>query len=422
MKLPKILHTHKYLSRVSEFFKYIGPGLLVTVGFIDPGNWASNVSAGATYGYSLLWVVTLSTIMLIFLQHNAAHIGIVSGKCLAEATYFHFKPKVANTILGSSIIAAISTAFAEILGGAIALKMLFNIPIKLGAILVFIFVSVMLFSNSYKRLERWIIAFVSLVGISFLIELFMVNANWTSVTISTIIPSTPIGSIPLILGMLGAIVMPHNLFLHSEIIQSRQWNLENENVIEHQLKYEFIDTAFSMVVGWAINSAMIIVAAATFFAHSTKVDSLEQAQNMLIPILGPLGGIAGLVFAIALLFAAISAAMTAGFAGGSIFSGIFGEPYNAKDLHTKIGIFITLFFALVTIFFINDTLTALIWSQILLSIQLPITVLTQIHLTSNYKVMGKYVNKGFEKYMLYLIAVVVIALNLALLYSVFSGN
>lgn len=422
MKLPKMLRTHKYLSRVSEFFKYVGPGLLVTVGFIDPGNWASNVAAGASYGYSLLWVVTLSTIMLIFLQHNVAHIGIVSGKCLAEATYYHFKPKVANTILGSSIIAAISTAFAEILGGSIALKMLFNVPIKLGAILVFIFVSVMLFSNSYKRLERWIIAFVSLVGISFLIELFMVNANWAQVAISTIAPSTPIGSIPLILGMLGAIVMPHNLYLHSEIIQSREWNLEDEKVIEHQLKYEFIDTAFSMVVGWAINSAMIIVTAATFFAHGTRVDSLEQAQNMLIPILGHMGGIAGLIFAIALLFAAISAAMTAGFAGGSIFSGIFGEPYNAKDLHTKIGIFITLFFALVAIFFINDTLTALIWSQILLSIQLPITVLTQIRLTSNPKVMGKYVNKGFEKYMLYLIAIVVIALNLALLYSIFSGH
>ena len=360
--------------------------------------------------------------MLIFLQHNVAHTGSVSGKCLAEATYFHFKPTVANAILGSSIIATLSTPFAELLGGAIALKMLFNVPIKIGAILVFIFVFVMLFSNSYKRLERWIIAFVSLVGISFLIELFMVNANWAQVTHSAIIPSTPIVSMPLILGMLGAIVMPHNLFLHSEIIQSRQWNLENEKIIEHQLKYEFIDTAFSMVVGWAINSAMIIVAAATFFAHSTQVSSLEQAQNMLIPILGPMGGIAGLVFAIALLFAAISAAMTAGFAGGSIFSGIFGEPYNAKDLHTKIGIFITLFFGLVTIFFINDTLTALIWSQILLSIQLPITVLTQIHLTSNYEVMGKYVNKGIEKYMLYLIAIVVIALNLALLYSVFSGN
>jgi len=422
MRLPKILNRHKYSSRVSEFFKYVGPGLLVTVGFIDPGNWASNVAAGATYGYSLLWVVTLSTIMLIFLQHNAAHIGIVSGKCLAEATYFHFKPKVANTILGSSIIAAISTAFAELLGGAIALKMLFNIPIKLGAILVFIFVSVMLFSNSYKKLERWIIAFVSLVGISFLIELFMVNADWAQVAISTIVPSTPIGSIPLVLGMLGAIVMPHNLFLHSEIIQSREWNLENENVIEHQLKYEFFDTAFSMVIGWAINSAMIIVAAATFFVHGTQVDSLEQAQTMLIPILGRMGGFAGLVFAIALLFAAISAAITAGFAGGSMFSGIFGEPYNAKDLHTKIGIFITLFFALVAIFFINDTLTALIWSQILLSIQLPITILTQIHLTSNPKVMGKYINKGFEKYMLYLIATVVIALNLVLLYSIFSAH
>lgn len=415
--LPKFLHQHPYKSKVSEFFKYVGPGLIVTVGFIDPGNWASNVVAGASFGYALLWVVTLSTIMLIFLQHNAAHIGIVTGKCLAEATHDHFKPWVSNSILTTAVLASISTAFAEVLGGAIAMNMLFGLPIKIGAVLVFVFVIVMLLSNSYKRLEKLIIGFVSLVGISFLIEIFMVNMDIGKTAVSLVTPAVPKGSIPLILGILGAVVMPHNLFLHSEIIQSRQWNLKDKTVIERQLKYEFMDTFLSMGVGWAINSAMIIVAAATFFVQKIEVTQLEQAHKMLTPILGSMGFVASLIFAIALFFAAISAALTASMAGGSIFAGMFGEPYNVKDIHTKIGIVITGLFAVLIVFFASDTLSALVWSQIILSIQLPITVLTQIKLTSSKNIMGEYVNHGLEKYMLYIIAVTIISLNLLLLYN-----
>ena len=159
----------RYLGGL-DIFRYIGPGLLVTVGFIDPGNWASNFAAGADYGYSLLWVVTLSTIMLVILQHNVAHLGIVTGLCLSEAASKYTPKWISRPVLGSAVIASVSTSLAEILGGAIALEMLFDIPISIGAVLITIFVCILLFTNSYKRIERGIIAFVSVIGLSFLYE------------------------------------------------------------------------------------------------------------------------------------------------------------------------------------------------------------------------------------------------------------
>src|SRR5450759_5355534 len=258
-----------------EIFKYIGPGLLVTVGFIDPGNWAANLATGSLYGYTLLWIVSLSTIMLIILQHNVAHLGIATGLCLSEAATIYMKPWVSKFVLSFAVLASVSTSLAEILGGAIALNMLFDIPINLGAILVTIFVMIMLFSNSYKRIERWIIGFVSIIGLSFLYELFLVKVDWIQAGISWVKPSFPEGSILLIMSVLGAVVMPHNLFLHSEIIQSRQWNLQDEKIIKKQLRFEFADTLFSMIIGWAINSAMILLAAATFFTKGQKVEELQ---------------------------------------------------------------------------------------------------------------------------------------------------
>ena len=156
---------HKRYLGGLDFFKYIGPGLLVTVGFIDPGNWASNFAAGSEFGYALLWVVTLSTIMLIVLQHNVAHLGIVTGLCLSEAATQYCPKWIARPVLGSAVLASISTSLAEILGGAIALQMLLDIPIVWGSILTTLFVIIMLFSNSYKKIERAIIAFVSVIGL-----------------------------------------------------------------------------------------------------------------------------------------------------------------------------------------------------------------------------------------------------------------
>jgi len=405
---------HPPKQKALNFLKYIGPGLLVTVGFIDPGNWASNLSAGADFGYTLLWMVTLSTIMLIILQHNAAHLGIVTGNCLSEASTATLNPKLNKVVLGSAVIAAISTALAELLGGAIALNMLFGIPIKLGTVLVLCLILWILYTNSYRKLEKWIIGFVSLIGISFIFELSLVHIEWGKAMVSWIKPTFPLGSLPIIMSVLGAVVMPHNLFLHSQVIQSRQWNLEDESVIKKQLKYEFMDTFFSMIVGWAINSAMILIAATTFFAQKVQVTQLSQAQQMLTPLLG---NTASVIFAIALLFAGISSSVTAGMAGGSIFAGIFGKDYNINEKHTKFGIGITLVGAAIVIFFIKDPFKGLIYSQMLLSIQLPITIFLQIYLTSSKKVMGKYANTPLNKITLWIIALIVTGLNIMLLLS-----
>lgn len=171
-------HTHPHVLGALDIFKYIGPGLLVTVGFIDPGNWASNFAAGSEYGYALLWVVTLSTIMLIALQHNVAHLGIVTGLCLSEAAVKYTPSWVGRPIVASAVLASVSTSLAEILGGAIALQMLFGISIPAGALLVTMTVLILLFTNSYKKIERAVIGFVSVIGLSFIYELFLVHIDW----------------------------------------------------------------------------------------------------------------------------------------------------------------------------------------------------------------------------------------------------
>lgn len=399
-----------------KILKYIGPGLLVTVGFIDPGNWASNIAAGSDYGFTLLWMVTLSTIMLIILQHNVAHLGIATGLCLSEAATMHLRPWASRTILGSAMLASVSTSLAEILGGAIALQMLFGIPIAAGAILVVVFVGIMLFTNSYAILEKIIIAFVSIIGLSFIYELSLVEIDWARAGVAWVVPSIPEGSIMIIMSVLGAVVMPHNLFLHSEIIQSRQWNLEDDQVIKKQLDYEFVDTLISMLVGWAINSSMIILAAATFFKNGVKVDELQQAQSMLEPLLG---NNAGVVFAIALLFAGIASSITSGMAGGSIFAGLFSEPFDVKDNHSRLGIGLSLIIALLLIFMIGNPFKALIISQMILSIQLPFTIFLQIYLTSSTKVMGKYANTKSTTVIMLLVGAIVTFLNVLLFISFF---
>jgi manganese transport protein len=416
-KFLKNIDSKNHQARLGslDFFKFVGPGLLVTVGFIDPGNWASNLAAGAGFGYSLLWMVTLSTLMLILLQHNVAHLGIVTGLCLSEATAIYVKPRYARFLLSSAMLASVSTSLAEILGGAIALNMLFHIPIRAGAVLVTIFVIVMLMTNSYKMIEKWIIAFVSIIGLSFLYEISLVHIDWNAAVKGWVVPSFPPNSMIVIMSVLGAVVMPHNLFLHSEIIQSRQWNLKNEKIIRKQLKYEYLDTLISMLIGWAINSAMILLAAATFYAAGTPVTELEQAKSLLSPLLG---NHAAVVFAVALFFAGFSSTITSGMAAGSIFAGMFKEPYDIKDNHSRLGVSLSLILALAILFLISNPFKGLIYSQMCLSIQLPFTIFLQVYLTSSEKVMGKYKNSRFSKVVLYTLGGIVAVLNIALLISI----
>ena len=407
---------HHPVSGGLEIFKYIGPGLLVTVGFIDPGNWASNLAAGAEYGYALLWMVTLSTVMLIVLQHNVAHLGIATGLCLAEAASVHLRPRYSKPILLTAMLASVSTSLAELLGGAIALQMLFGVPVRIGAALVLAFVLIMLFTNSYRLIEKWIIAFVSIIGLSFIYELSLVTIDWPAAAVAWVTPSFPEGSMVIVMSVLGAVVMPHNLFLHSEVIQSRKWNLSDERTIRRQLRYEYVDTIFSMLVGWAINSAMILLAAATFFVSRTPVSELQQADALLRPLLG---SHATVVFAVALLLAGIASTITSGMAAGTIFAGMFREPYDRKDPHSRFGVALSLVAAFVVIIVISDPFKGLIYSQMALSVQLPFTVFLQVRLTSSEKVMGKFRNSRSTKWLLYAIGALVTWLNVMLFVSFF---
>lgn len=405
---------HKRYLGGLDLFRYIGPGLLVTVGFIDPGNWASNFAAGSEFGYSLLWVVTLSTVMLIVLQHNVAHLGIVTGLCLSEAANKYAPRWVARPVLATAVAASVSTSLAEILGGAIALQMLFGLELVCGAVLVTAFVLVMLFTNSYKRIERAIIGFVSIIGLSFIYELFLVDIEWPQALRGWVVPSLSEGSLLVVMSVLGAVVMPHNLFLHSEVVQSREFHKRDDATIRRRLKYEFADTLFSMLVGWAINSAMILLAATTFHREGIPVEELQQAQSLLEPLLG---SNAAVIFALALLLAGLSSTITSGMAAGSIFAGLFDEPYNIRDTHSQVGVILSLGIALLLIVFIGDPFRGLLISQMVLSLQLPFTVFLQVWLTSSPRVMGRYVNRRPTTVMLCLLAALVTVLNLWLLVS-----
>ncbi len=395
-----------------EILKYIGPGFIVAVGFIDPGNWAADVAAGSSYGYDLLWMITLSTLMLAVLQHNAAHLGIVTGLCLSEASTKFF-PKVASRIfLGSAVLAAVCTALAELLGAAIGLNMLFGLPLVAGSAFSAGLVAWMLFSKNYTKLERWIIGFVSLIGISVVFELLMVKIPWTPVLKGLFAVGFPPGSLPIVMSVLGAVVMPHNLFLHSEIIQSRRWDLEAEDVVQRQLRFEFADTLLAMAAGWAINAALIVISASVFHSRGIAVNELSQAEMTLRPLAG---SAASTVFALALILAGFSSSVTAAMAGGSIFAGIFGEPFDLADSHSRTGTLVTLLGGLLLVFLLRDPFRGIIWSQIALSIQLPLTIVALVYLTSSARVMGRFANYKSSRVLLFLIAATVTVLDLALL-------
>ena len=240
----------------------------------------------------------------------------------------------------------------------------------------------------------------------------MVRVDWASAAVGWVVPAMPSGSAAIVVSVLGAVVMPHNLFLHSEVIQSQHFEGKGDAVIRERLGHEFVDTLLSMGIGWAINSAMVILAASTFFSAGVRVDDLAQAAATLEPMLGPA---ARHIFALALLLAGLASSVTAGMAAGTVSAGIAGEPYDIHDRHSSLGVVGAFLGALVAIMFVGDPFEGLVWSQALLSLQLPVTVFVQIWLTSSPRVMGAYANGTALKAVLVLIALIVTALNVVLL-------
>lgn len=397
-----------------ELLRYLGPGFLVTVGFIDPGNWATNIAAGSEFNYSLLWVITLSTLMLIFLQHMSAHLGIVTGRCLAESCRQWF-PSWSNYIIGGSImLACVATALAEFLGAAIGLTIISGVPLAYSGAIAGVVILFLVTVQKYDRIEHIVISLVSIIGFCYLLELYIVKPEWGLAATASVVPSIDSSKILIAMGMLGAVVMPHNIYLHSEVIQKRNYRADNEERKRQLLRYEFMDTLFAMGAGWLINCAMVVVAAAVFFRNGVRINDIAQAAQTLKPLAG---GLSEFLFASALICAGLSSSITACLAGGTVFTGFLGKEKDPQTTWFRAGVLLTALPAMLIMTVLSDTYTALIWSQVVLSIQLPLTIIPLIVLTRSRRVMGAYANGRFENLLMYLCAAVIIFLNILLIAS-----
>lgn len=393
--------------------RFMGPGFLITIGFIDPGNWATNIAGGADFRFQLLWVITLSTLMLILIQNMSARVGIATGKSLGVNIREHFSKPVSGAIGVTIVTACAATDVAELLGGAIGFNLLFGLPLWLGALLTVFLEVFFIVTQRYHGLEKIILGFLGIISISFIIELFIVHPDWKAVAPALVVPHVSKANIYIAIGMLGAVVMPHNIFLHSNVIQSRKWGKTDEEK-KKLLRYSKIDTVSAMSLGWVVNSSMIIVAAAVFFKNGVHVDSLNQASETLRPLAG---NFATFLFALALLAAGISSSTTSSMAEVNVITAFLGKPEDPRTKLYKLSTFITAIPSFLIILLKLDTFKILIFSQVVLSIQLPFTLIPLLILARRKKVMGSLQSKNTEFILAMVVSGIIIALNLYLLYT-----
>jgi manganese transport protein len=402
----------------ATLLRFLGPGFLVTVGFIDPGNWATNIEGGSKFGYDLLWVITLSTIMLIVIQHMAAKLGIATGKSLAVNIRERFAPPVSAFLGMTIVLACVATDAAELLGGAIGFNLLFGMPLWLGALLTVLIEVFLIVSQRYHRIEVIIVVFLGIIGLCYLLEILVVKPDWAALAPSLVVPRVDRRSIYVAMAILGAVVMPHNIYLHSNVIHSRKWGI-SEDEKRTLLRYEKVDTFFAMLLGWMVNSAMIIVAAAVFSRNHVVVDSIEQASATLKPLAGSL---AGLLFAFALVFAGVGSSVTSSMAEVNVITGFMGKPEDPRTRLYRISVFITAIPSFIVILLTLNTFRILIFSQVVLSIQLPFTLVPLLILCRDHKVMGGLRSGKPEFAAAVMISGVVVILNAYLLYSTVAGG
>jgi len=393
---------------------YLGPAFVASVAYMDPGNFATNIEGGARFGYKLLWVLLWSNAMAILVQYLAAKLGIATGRTLPENCRAEFSRPMTISLWVAAEIAAMATDLAEFLGAALGFYLLFGIPMLPAALLTGVCVMLILAVEQFgfQWLERVIMFFVGAIGVSYAIEVFLSKPAWSPILRGVVVPEIHSSSIYLAVSMLGATVMPHVIYLHSALVQSRRKVTDREE--HHHRKMELIDVLLAMNGAWLINSAMVIMAAAVFFGGKLQVYSIQAAHDTLVPLLGKFAGVA---FAVALLCSGLSSSTVGTMAGQVIIQGF---------LDVKISIFlrriVTMIPAIVVIAWGLDPLKTLILSQAVLSFCLPFAMIPLIVLTRRKKLMGAHSNQPLTNFLAAVATIVILSMNVWLLFSIFTGR
>ena len=407
-----------------KIFAFAGPGYLVAVGYMDPGNWATDLAGGSAFGYTLLSVILLSNLMAVLLQGLASKLGIVTGRDLAQACRDHYSPGT-NFVLWLLCEAAIAACdLAEVIGAAIALNLLFGIPLTWGVVLTALDVMLVLFlqNKGFRLLEALVVALVATIGICFLFEIIRAKPDLAGVA-AGFIPRAEVvrnrDMLYIAISILGATVMPHNLYLHSSIVQTRRYE-ETAAGRREAVRYAFIDSTIALTFALFINAAILIVSAAAFHTRGhTGVAEIQDAYKLLTPLVG--AG-ASAVFALALLASGLNSTLTGTLAGQIVMEGFLHirlRPWLRRLLTRAIAIVP----AVITAILYGESGTAklLVMSQVFLSLQLSFAVFPLVRFTSERAKMGAFVNRGWLKVLAYSVAVVIAALNAWLLLQTMRG-
>lgn len=408
-----------------KMLAYAGPGYLVSVGYMDPGNWATDIAGGAKFGYALLTVILLSNLMAILLQSFCVRLGVATGRDLAQACRDYFSPRVNFCLWVLCEIAIAACDLAELLGSAIALQLLFGIPLVWGVCITAsdVLMLLLLQNKGFRYVEALVIMLVATVGICFAAEIIFSRPDAAGI-LHGYMPKPDILKNPEMLyisiGILGATVMPHNLYLHSSIVQTRDWEPTNEKRWE-AIKFGTIDSTVALSFALFINSAILIVAAATFhFSGYQDVAEIQDAYKLLSPLLGV--SAASAIFGLALLASGQSSTLTATLAGQIVMEGFLQMrlPAWLRRLATRL---IAIIPALIAIIFFGETSTGslLVFSQVVLSLQLSFAVIPLVMFTSNRRLMGEFVNPVWLKLLAGAVATIIVGLNGWLLLQTFLG-
>jgi manganese transport protein len=401
-------------QKLFYFLKFIGLGLVVGVAYIDPGNWGTDIAAGSKFGYTLLWVVVMSNLIGMFMQYLSSKLGIVTGLSLAENCRDNLSKFKSFSLWITAEIAAIATDLAEVVGAAIAFNLLFGIPLIYGAMITLLDTLLILALEriGMRKVEATIIGMMVLIGGAYLLEIYLANPNWSQIGYHAVVPQLEGGSVVIAVGILGATVMPHAIFLHSAMMKSRTSMASALKSTKRLVRFSMIDTVLALIFAGLINGAILVMSAATFHQHNLAIESIESAYQTLTPLLG---NVSSMAFGIALLASGLAASVVATLSGQVIFEGF--TKFRAKLWKRRIVIrSITIIPAVIAIFYGVNTLDILVISQVILSLQLPFTVIPLVYFTSKGRIMGKeYANKAHTKIIGIVCVSIIIVMNVLLL-------